>query len=238
MPITLRSLLFMLPDIYHYIDYRQYLVDVFTELHSKDEEFSFRHFARIAGSTSPNFLQLIRDRMLNIHEEAIDAIAEKIKLKKKEIEFLKILVNFDQAKTHKEKDTFFKKILQKREYKSIKTLTKEQYQFFPHWYIPVIRELVVRDEYPNKPEWIVKKIIPSISESKVRKGITLLERLGLIKKNSKIKKWEMTKKAISTPSEVLSLAVTTYHRDVIALAGEEERKLYLLNTSCFFDYLL
>jgi len=210
----------MPPNIYKYLDYRQYLMDLFESVHDRDPEFSFRRFARIAGSTSPNYLQLIRDRKLNIHDEAIDAVAAALKLKKKEADFLKILVAFDHAKTNDEKDVYFRKILQKREYKSIKTLTREQYQFFSHWYIPVIRELVVRPDYPGNPEWIAKKITPQISESKVRKGIILLEKLGLIKKDSLTEKWKMTKTVISTPSEVLSLAIAKYHLDVIALAGE------------------
>ncbi len=210
----------MRPNIYKYLDYRQYLMDLFEAVHEQDPEFSFRSFARIAGSSSPNYLQLIRDRKLNIHETAIDAVAATLKLKKKEADFLKILVGFDHAKTNEEKDVYFKKILHKREYKSIKTLTREQYQFFSHWYIPVIRELVVRSDYPGNPEWIAKKVIPQISESKARKGIALLEKLGLIKKDAITEKWEMTKTVISTPSEVLSLAIAKYHRDVIALAGE------------------
>lgn len=210
----------MLPDIYHYIDYRRYLVDVSNELHRKDEEFSFRSFARLAGSTTPNFLQLIRDRKLNIHEDAIDAIATAVNLKKKEAEFLKILVNFDQAKTHREKDVFFRKILQKREYKSIKTLTREQYEFFSHWYIPIIRELVVRSDYPGNSIWIAKKVKPPISESKVQKGIMLLSKLGLVKKDTVNGKWKMVDRVISTRAEVMSMAIVKYHQDVIALAGE------------------
>jgi uncharacterized protein (TIGR02147 family) len=210
----------MLPDIYKYLDYRQYLMDLFAALNQRDPSFSLRRFARIAGSTSPNYLQLIRSRKLNLHPDALDAIAHDVPLKKKEADFLKILVNFDHAKTHGEKDLYFRKILQKREYKSIKTLTREQFQFFSHWYIPVVRELVIRDEYPGDPEWIAGKVMPPISESKARKGIALLEKLGLIRQDPTTQKWEMTQNVISTPSEVLSLAIATYHRDVIALAGE------------------
>jgi uncharacterized protein (TIGR02147 family) len=143
-----------------------------------------------------------------------------VNLKKKEAEFLKILVNFDQAKTHREKDIFFMKILQKREYKSIKTSTKEQYQFFSHWYIPIIRELIVRPDYPGNPIWIAKKVKPSISESKVRKGILLLSKLGLVKKDTVNGKWEMVDRVISTRAEVMSMAIVKYHQDVIVLAGE------------------
>ena len=101
-------------------------------------------------------------------------------LKKKEEEYLHILVNFDQAKNHKEKDLFFQQILKTRIYKQIRTMDTEHYQFFSHWYIPVIRELVVHKKYDGTPAWIIKRIEPTISESKVNKGIDLLNKLGLI----------------------------------------------------------
>ena len=210
----------MLPDIYKYLDYRQYLMDLFEALREKDPSISFRSFARLADSSSPNYLKLLCNRKINIHEASIDLIAKGAGLKKKEAEYLHILVGFDHAKSHQEKDAFFKKILYKREYKSIKALTKEQYLFFSHWYIPIIRELVVHPNYNGNLMWIARRVEPPITESKVRKGIALLSKLGLIKKDKKSGKWRMTKQVISTSVEVLSLAVAKYHRDVIALAGE------------------
>lgn len=210
----------MKPDVYKYLDYRLFLVDAFNAKNEKDESFSFRTFARMAGSSSPNYLQLIRDRKINIQDDAISPIAKGLELKKKEEEFLRVLVRFDQSKTHAQKDVFFQAILQKREYKSIKTLTTEHYQFFSHWYIPVIRELIVRKDYPDDISWLEKIINPPISDSKIRKGIKLLSKLDLIKKNKTTSKWEQTNRVISTASEVFSHAIIKYHRDVIALASE------------------
>jgi len=210
----------MLPFIYNYLDYRQYLMDVYQSLHERDADFSLRSFARMAGSSSPNYLRLIADRKINIHEASLELIEKGVGLKKKEAEYLKILAGFDHAKNHHEKDVFFKKILHKRQYKSIKALTKEQYLFFSHWYIPIIRELVVHPKYTGDHAWIARRVEPPISISKVRKGIALLSKLGLIEEGAKPGSWRMTKQVISTASEVLSVAVSKYHRDVIALAAE------------------
>jgi|WetSurMetagenome_2_1015567.scaffolds.fasta_scaffold00317_6 uncharacterized protein (TIGR02147 family) len=209
----------MRPDIFTYLDYRHYLADLYSTLKTEDPSFSLRAFAKAAGSTSPNFFQLIRDRKLNIGPANIVALSRSLDLSKKEEEYFETIAAFDHAKTHEEKDRHFHRMLVSREYRSIKQLEKEQYVYFSHWYIPVIRELVTCPGFTGVPGWIAERIIPPISESKIRKGIALLESLGMIKQEGG--KWvPKVTSAISTPSEVISLAVVKYHKDVIALARE------------------
>jgi uncharacterized protein (TIGR02147 family) len=207
-----------LPDIFLYLDYRQYLTDLYAIIQKSSPGISMRAFARMAGSSSPNYLQLIRDRKLNIGLAEARTLAQKLGLKKKETKFLLTLILFDHAKTHEEKDRYFQEILRRREYKSIKTLTREQYDYFSHWYIPVIRELFTHPEYPGDPAWIGNRIVPSVSPGKVRKGIATLKALHLVELDPASGRWIQNERVISTPSEVLSVAVMRYHKDMLTLA--------------------
>ncbi|MBN1129907.1 MAG: TIGR02147 family protein [Chitinispirillaceae bacterium] len=206
-------------NIYTYLDYRHYLTDLFRALKEESPSFSFRSFAKMAGSSSPNFLQLIQARKLNIQSAGIHALSQNLKLTRKERNYFEYLVDFDHAKTHEEKDRFFQQILLAKEYKQIQTLDKSQYELFSHWYIPVIRELVVRHDYNGDPSWIGEKIVPPVSPAKVKKGIAVLSSLGLIRSEGD-NRWVHTDRIVSTPSEVLSVAVTTYHKSVLGLARE------------------
>jgi uncharacterized protein (TIGR02147 family) len=175
----------------------------------------------MAGSSSPNYLQLIKNRKLNISNSAIYALSIALKLSRTEEEYFEAIVNFDHARTNVEKDKFFKRILQSRQMTGkVQTLLKEQYEFFSHWYIPVIRELVVSDAYSGDPEWIAKKIVPPVSVAQVHKGIALLEKLGMIVPRGEGKPWLQQHSLVKTESEVVSLAVTQYHQNMIRLAGE------------------
>jgi uncharacterized protein (TIGR02147 family) len=196
------------------------MVDAFSALRRDDPSYSFRAFARMAGSTSPNYLQLIRDRKLCIQPEAIGLLASSLRLKRNEEDYLATLVAFDHAKTHDEKDRYFRRILNNREYRVIKRLTKDQFDYFSHWYMPVVRELVIHPLYPDAPAWIAKRIVPTVTEAKVRKAIGLLDKLGLISRDAKVDRWIQTDRVVSTPAEVLSLAVTRYHRDMIGIAQQ------------------
>ena len=206
------------PDIYKYIDYRLYLTDLFSWLANK-RGISYRAFARMAGSSSPNYLQLIRDRVINIKPEAIDNLAAEIKLKKGEKTYFHTLNSFDRAKTHDTRDRYFREIIKRREFKSIKTLSEEQYLFFSKWYIPIVRELVTHPGFDGDLADVAKTVEPEISVAKAQKAVTILKKLDLIKSVGK-DQWEMTDKVISTPAEVLSVALCNYHADVIKLASK------------------
>jgi uncharacterized protein (TIGR02147 family) len=219
----------MRPNIYTYLDYRHYLNDLFASLRDAKPSFSFRAFAKMAGSSSPNYLQLIRDRKLNIRLSGIHALSQAVKLTIRERRFFEYLAAFDHAKTHDEKDRYFRSILQAREYREIRTLDREQYELFSHWYIPVIRELITSPCCSGDPVRIGETIVPPVSPAKVRKAVRVLESLGLIRRNGD-GVWTQTDRVVSTPSEVLSFAVMTYHKNVIALGrdaldrfGPEER---------------
>lgn len=207
-------------SIYLYIDYRQYLSALYDEFKTADSSFSFRSFARMAGSSSPNYFQHIRDRQLNISTHSLTMLAKSLKLSSKEEEYLETIVAFDHAKTHDEKDKYFRRILQIRGQNKAVELQKEQYDFVSHWYIPVVRELVTCEQYNGDPQWIADRITPQITLPQVKKGIVLLESLGLIIADENRLKWKQTNRTISTPSEVLSVAAMNYHLDTIALGRE------------------
>jgi uncharacterized protein (TIGR02147 family) len=210
----------MLPSVYTYLDYRQYFADVFNEKKRIIPSFSYRSFARMAGSTSPNLLQLITARKLNISNTQLSTLSKSLELDSNEEKYLETIVAFDHAKTHQEKDKYFQRILMTREYKAVKTIEKKQYDYFSHWYNPVVRELITSDQYPNDPAWIGECIVPKITLGKVKKSIELLQTLGLVKCIEDKKKWIYTDRTISTPSEVLSMAVIKYHQDMITLGRE------------------
>ncbi len=208
-----------LPSIYLYVDYRQYLADVLESLKQSDSTVGFRSIARMAGSSSPNFLQLILSRKLSISDSQRESLCKELALSAKDSQYFQILCEFDHAKTHTEKDSYFHKIMMTREYRQIRTIENRQYEYFSNWYNPVIRELVLSPVYPGDPEWIVERIVPDVSPVKVRKSIELLESLALIRRRED-GKYEADDKTISTPSQVLSVAVVKYHKSVIELGRE------------------
>ncbi|NLG19133.1 MAG: TIGR02147 family protein [Fibrobacter sp.] len=205
-------------SIFDFIDYRHFLIELAEKSKERDSDFSYRTIARMAGSSSPNFLQLIRDRKLNISPDAVSMLAESLKLSKREKQYFQTIIRFDHAKTSEEKDQLLQRIISTRHRSISKELRKEHYEYFSHWYMPVVRELVTCSAYPDDPSWIAGRIVPAVSPVKIGKAIGLLQKLSLIRREGK--RWILSDQVVKTPSEVLSLAISKYTKEMIKLGKE------------------
>jgi uncharacterized protein (TIGR02147 family) len=89
-----------LPSIFGYLDYRKYLVDAFQAIQEAHPEYSYRQFSRDAGYGSPNFLQQLKTGSRKLNLMALEGTVRALKLKRKEAEYLRTLVSFDEARSY------------------------------------------------------------------------------------------------------------------------------------------
>lgn len=206
-------------NLFHYLDYREYLRDWYQEAKAKHSGFSYRAFAKKAGFQSPNFLQLVIEGKRNLTQASLSKVAKGLGLNKQEGEFFENLVWFTQAKTHGEKDRRYRDLLQSRKFSTVKPMEKEQYEFYSTWYHPVVRELVLSKEFDGTPEWLSSKIHPAITPQQAAKSLELLEKLQFLKKG-KNGKYQQTSSVVSTGAEVKSLTLMNYHQGLLELSRD------------------
>ena len=206
------------PDIFTYLEYRLFIKDAFNELKKNSLKLSYRTFAKTAGFSSPNFLQMVILGKRNLNSTYTIATAKAFKLNKQETEFFQNLVGYDQAKSFDEKNLFYQKILKNKRYAIIKTLDKSQYEFFSQWYLPVVRELLTHENYGGNDSWLADKIFPRITVAQVENAKNLLLKLGLVVYDEKSQKWSSVDAILSTDSESSYLALRNYHKASIQLA--------------------
>jgi uncharacterized protein (TIGR02147 family) len=207
------------PNIYDYLDYRSYLSDLYHFFKAETSHFSYRYFSKKAGFASPNFLQLVINGRRNLTNTSIAQVAKGFSLKKKEREFFEYLVFMNQATVHDEKDHYYCKMMSMCGSKNIRTLAKDQYEYFSKWYYPAIREMLSFGADAATPEQIAAKLNPKISVSRVGLALRLLERLQLIVHRPD-GRWEQVHRDISTGPEIKSLAVAKFHKEMLQLASE------------------
>jgi uncharacterized protein (TIGR02147 family) len=210
----------MKTDVFSYLDYRSFLKDAFEERKAGSPGLSFRSFAKKAGFSTPNFLQMVIQGKRNLGSAHRVKAAIAFKLNRQETDFFQNLVAYAQAKDHDEKDLFYQKILRNVRYSSTKTLDKSQYEFFSHWYIPVVRELLTHPAFTGEDSWIADRIFPRITSVQVGNARSLLVKLGLVGIDPDTGKWFFTAPSIQTDSEVAHLAARNYHMAVIQMAHD------------------
>lgn len=207
------------PIIYDYLDYRNFLKDMFQFRKIKDRYFSYRYFSNRSGFSSPNFLKLVMEDLRNLTVTSIAKVAKGFGLKKQEREFFENLVLMNQSNSHDEKNHYYKKMISVKGYADAHKIDKASFTYFSKWYYPVIREIIILHKDHDTPEKIANLLNPKISVKEAERAIKLLEDLQLIRK-SKTGKWEQCSSVVSTGPEVKSLIVGNFHREMIKLASE------------------
>ena len=134
------------------------------------------------------------------------------------------MVQFNQTTNDKKKDVYLKILFASRNLTNVKPILKSQYEYLSRWYHPVVRELLVTDLLYADPVILAKTLNPMISSKQAAKSIALLEKLGLIYKNSD-GKWSSKDQVMDTGPEVASASAVQYHLQAIELAKEAIEKI-------------
>lgn len=106
-----------------------------------------------------------------------------MKFTKKETAYFLSLVKYNQASNAEEKVRYFDDVVSLRPLKA-KSLQTDQQEYFSRRYYSAIRELVTIKQVSDNYKHIAQMLTPKISVNEVREALELLERLGLIQKNS------------------------------------------------------
>jgi uncharacterized protein (TIGR02147 family) len=206
-----------LPNLFLYADYRQFIKDYIAVKKDSNSKYSFRYYSRRAGFSSTNFLSLVVKGHRNLSSTSIGKIAKGFGLNKQEWSFFENLVLMNQACSHEEKDLYYQRIIKSKPFSEFKEIDKSCYHYFSQWYNLVIRELVEYMPQPLNYKMVARIILPPITISQAKRSIELLLSLGLIEEyeNGKYRKAEAV---ITTGSEIQSIQVTKFHKQMAKLA--------------------
>lgn len=205
--------------IFEYDNYRAYLGDLYRLYKETKPHFSYRYFSQKAGFRSPNFLKLVIEGKRNLSPESIEKFANALKLGKKEVDFFRVLVHLNQARTVGEKKIYAEQLMQFRPFRYIHPLRQDQYRYYADWYNIAIRELTTLPEFSEDPAWISRRLVPPISPQQAQKALDLLLQLGLLKRDDS-GRLVQADAFISTGDEVTSTSVANYHRTMIRMGAE------------------
>ncbi|MBI4212481.1 MAG: TIGR02147 family protein [Deltaproteobacteria bacterium] len=205
--------------IFHYQDYRLFLTDTFAALKEKRPQFSHRAFNRLAGFASPNYLLLVMQGKRNLSSDGIQKVAKALKLGKREAGFFENLVRFNQSASEEERDFYYQRLLENKEYAEEKRIEKWQYEYYSTWHHAAIRELTLLSDFQEDEAWIAQQFDPALTRKDVRGSLELLEKLGLLSRDA-CGKLVQQEPYIDTGNEVASLAVSHFHREMLIKASE------------------
>lgn len=203
-------------DIYEYLDYRKLLKDLYLERKAKNSKFSYRYISLKTGIRSSGYFANILSGKSNVALNLVLKLCQLFALKGAEAEYFELLVHFNQAKTHDEKNHLFDRILKVKKSK-VRTLLPEFFEYFNNWYYVVIREMLDFYAFRGDYDALAKMVSPPITAKDAERAITVLETLGLARKNAK-GVYEKIDALVTSGDEVKSLAIVNFQKATLDLA--------------------
>jgi uncharacterized protein (TIGR02147 family) len=207
------------PNIFDYLDYRKYLEDFYSAGKENVDAFSHRYFARRAGFSSSNYIQLVWKGKRNLTPDSTRSLCRAMELPAEEAAFFTALVQFDQSEDPEEKNRAFEEVAASRAFRQARQIDHSMWEYLSHWYYPAIREMAGRPDFRADAKWISGQLYPKVPEKKVGRALELLFELGLLIEDDDgaVTRGEPT---LTTGHVVRKLAASNYHREMIARGAE------------------
>lgn len=204
--------------LFEFHDSREMLATICQQMRER-QGVSWRYMSKKAQLGAPNFLQQVIAGTRRLNPSHIEKLISYFRWSDDEASYFRCLVQFEYASDAESKNQAFRAMLGIRGFQKVATIERDHFEYFAHWYNPVVRELV--GHIPAQvaaPEWIREKLVPQIGIEEIRKSLDLLQRMGMIWKLKG--KWKQREAVISTPSQGRSLMLGNYHREILSMAQE------------------
>ena len=102
------------PNVFEYTDYRKFLKDYYEDNKGKKPYFSYRYLSKKAGINASAFFKYVIEGKRGLTKTSIMKTVQAVGFSEDEAQYFENLVYFNQARTLKEKDAFFKNLMDKR----------------------------------------------------------------------------------------------------------------------------
>ena len=206
-------------NVYAYYNYRKYLQDYYDYRKSVQRYFSYRSFAKKAGYSSSGFyLDLIRGRK-SLTPQMLPKFIAALGLNEREGRYFTLMVDFTHATTAASKQQIFDQMSALLP-RTIKTITKNQQEYYSKWYYVVVREaLAVLNINDKNIQELALFLNPKITLPQAKQAIQLLLSLGLIEL-AEDGFYRSVNKAITNGNEIAPLFVHQFQKQMIDLGKE------------------
>jgi uncharacterized protein (TIGR02147 family) len=170
-------------SVFDYTDYRKFLLDYYKAQKTVNPVFSYRYFARVAGTSSVGLYKDIVEGRLALGRVMTGKFSKALKLNKREAEYFEHMVLFNEARTIEEQKRFFERMLalcQPHE----RIVDSDRYEYYSHWYYSALRAVLMLIRWRDDWAALAGMLDPPISLEQAHQGVEVLERLGMITRDA------------------------------------------------------
>ena len=203
--------------ITEYQDYRMYMRDFYEE-RKRSSLFSWREFSKLAGFTSPNFMQLVCEGKSRLSKTGVGKVADAMGLAGADRDYFFAMERFGDARSDSMKLQAFNEMQKIAKENRLRVVDAEAFKYFESWVNPVLRELA--PIMPGaKPLELARQCIPVVSAAEVRHSLDFMCHAEFLKKIGE-DTYVQTEKVVTGSSEAIPLALRSMNRQMSKFATE------------------
>lgn len=209
--------------VYGYTNYRKYLLDFYEFRKAGPRGYSYRSFSKAAGFSSPNAIKLIIEGHRNLGTESISKVTKALGLSGSMAEYFCALVMMNQATADEGKQEHFKVLQRLIPHAQKRDLNAEGLRYLSHWLHATIREMVQFSGFRDDPYWVARRLVFHATISEISEAMQFLIEEKFIEKSSD--GYKAGDQMVLSSDEVRSLAIRSYHRQMLELAKQSLESL-------------
>lgn len=201
-------------NLFDYLDYRQFLKDFYEYKKSSSPFFSYRYLGNRVGMNYSFLIKVLQGQM-HISNKKIELFAVACDFSKQEADYFHSLVCFNKARTQKDANIHYEKLMSFKEVEST-TLDESKFEFFAEWYYPVIWSYLSRHNFRGGGKELASLLNPEITAEQAERAIELLTSIDLIYRNED-GRFSVRELNLSTGSKWYSGKIREYQETLIQL---------------------
>ncbi len=206
------------PNIFRFLSYPEWLTAAFEARREAEPSMTHRVFSEKCGYRSSGAIALIMGGKRRLSEKGARRIAKALSLTPGERDHLVLMVAFERASSYAQRERLLKKMTAAKQFEDEWEGSLVAMDYYRHWYLPVVREIVSLDDFVEDPAWISEKIHFKLTKHQVSLALEELLKLGYLERDSE-GRLRPTQAIIATPAEVRSEALKQHQREMMRLAS-------------------
>ncbi|MCB9495737.1 MAG: TIGR02147 family protein [Fibrobacteria bacterium] len=172
-----------MPDIFNYLEYRDFLKDAYEERRQLHAYFSYRFIGNKVGMDS-SYLTRLFQKKLHLGDDLVERMATVFGLTDEKLEYFQNLVSFNKARSDVQARVFHEQLMRLRGV-GYRLVREDQEEFFSNWIHVALRSLLDYLPFDGDYESLGAQLSPSVSGEEAKNAVFVLERLGMIRRTAK-----------------------------------------------------
>lgn len=204
-----------MPDLFTYLEYREYLKDAYEERRKLQPYFSYRFIGNKVGMDS-SYLTRLFQKKLHLGDDLVERMAGAFGLAGDSLEYFRNLVSFNKAKNEVQARVFHEQLMRLRGV-GYSVVREDQEEYFSNWIHVALRSLLDYQPFDGDYEALGAEISPPVSGDEAKHAVFLLERLALVRRTDR--GYEVLDNHLHSGENWRAEAIKTFQKTTMELAS-------------------